>query len=115
MVVSTISISFELKSFGFGHVVSKYSKKFKQEGLRFKNKTLTVSTCGPVWITELVIRKAGECIIVFRVIIGKSVVMFASITFVKDFFIMSWRIFCIPIELKIAFCWGVRRVGTVRP
>ena len=98
MDVSTISISFELKSFGFGHVVSKNSKNFIQEGLRFNNKTLTVSTYGPVWITELVIRKAGECIIVLREIICKFVVMFTSITFVKDSFIMSRRVFCIPIK-----------------
>lgn len=97
MDVSTTSISLEFKSFGFGHVVSKSFKNYKQEGLML-NKILTVSTCRPVWFTELVIRKACECIIVLREIICKSVVMFTSITFVKDSFIMGWRIFCIPIK-----------------
>ena len=90
-------------------------RKITWESPRFNNKTLTISTCGPVWITELVIRKAGESVIVLLIIISESVVMFTSIAFVKDCFIMGWRILWIPIKQKIAFSWRIRRVGTMRP
>ena len=89
--------------------------KITWESSRFKTKTLTVSACGPVWITELVIRKAGESVIVLLIILCESVVMFTSIAFVKDCFIMGWRILWIPIKQKIAFSWRIRRVGTMRP
>ena len=65
---------------------------------RFKNRLLTVGTCGPVWFTELVIRKAGESVIVLVIIICESVMMFTSIAFVDNCFIMGWRILWIPIK-----------------
>ena len=76
---------------------------------------LTVCTDRPLWGTELVVREAGEGVVVLAVVADKPVVGGARIALVQHRLIVGRRVVGVPHQQHLALCQGVRRVHTVGP
>ena len=65
--------------------------------LKMKSESkLTVSTCWPVRLTELIVRQTSEGVVVLGKVSDKPIVRSPSITFVQHSLIMCGRIVGVP-------------------
>ena len=76
---------------------------------------LTVCTDRPLWGTELVVREAGEAVVVLAVVADKPVVGGAGIALVQHGFIVCRGVVGVPHQQHLALRRGVGRVDTVGP
>ena len=76
---------------------------------------LTVSTCWPVWFTELIIWQASQGVVLLRVIRYESVVVDASTAFVQNCLIMGWGVIWIPGQWQFTLSRRTWRIKTMGP
>ena len=66
-------------------------------------------------MTELIVWKTSEAVVVLVVVTDESVVSITSIALVDDSLIMSWRIVWIPEQQQLTLCWRIWGIDTVGP
>ena len=113
MYVPTGSISSVVRLAGFGHWVSKSKQLLLSYSV--KRQYLTVCTNRPVRLTELIVWKTSEAVVVLVVVTDESVVSITSIALVDDSLIMSRRIVWIPEQQQLTLCWRIWGIDTVGP
>ena len=94
-----------LRPLGLGHFVSEI---VLNTNLLLTNFQLTVCTDRPLWGAELVVREAGEGVVVLGVVADPPVVCGPRIALVQHRLIVGWGVVRVPHQQQAAVAGGTR-------